>query len=114
MSADSAAETLLRQAFLRAGLPEPAANQPLVVDGVNLGDPDLHWKQFGVCVEYDGYTHLTPEQQHLDIRRGDRRRDHGVEEVRVVFEDVRGGYDLAVPRVRRRLLERGWNGSMSG
>src|SRR5699024_1088131 len=83
MSSDSPAETRLRLAFLRAGLPEPVANSRLRVadapgDGlIDLGEPDLQWPQWRVVLEHEGPSHLRPEQLSRDIERTERRRDGG-------------------------------------
>lgn len=108
MSADSPAETRLRLDCVRASLPEPEANARLIVDGADLGDPDLLWRAYGVCVEYEGRTHLRGEQMQRDIRRGERRAAAGVNEIRLLHEDLRHGSGAAIARIRRALEERGW------
>lgn len=114
---DSPAETTLRLALVRAGLPEPLANVRPVggVDrlgaGIDLGQPDLHWPTWRVALEHDGPTHLTPEQQAKDIARGERRARAGWVEVRTTAEDLQYGCRKAVDRVRDALLRQGWTAS---
>ena len=111
---DSPAETTLRLAPVRAGLPEPLANVRPVggVDRlgarIDLGQPDLHWATWRVALEHDGPTHLTPQQQARDIARGERRARAGWVEVRTTAEDLQYGCRKAVDQVRDALLRQGW------
>lgn len=116
MSSDSPAETRLRLAFLRAGLPEPVANSRLRVavapgDGlIDLGEPDLQWPQWRVVLEHEGPSHLRPEQLARDIERTERRRDAGWLEVRTTARDLRHECRSAIVRTRAALASRGWRG----
>lgn len=107
---DSPAETAVRLALHRAGLPEPLLNAPAREGGVELGEPDLQWPEWRVCVEHDGRPHLTREQQDRDIRRTERRLECGWTEVRTVAEDLHRGGARAVRRVSRALRRHGWPG----
>lgn len=108
MSADSPAETRLRLALVRAGLPEPWANIRAGTAGEGLGEPDLHWPQWKVAVEHEGPHHLTPEQLARDIARGERRRKAGWIEVRTTAGDLHDGCRAAVIRAREALTAQGW------
>lgn len=110
ISSDSPAETALRLAFVDAGMPEPVVNQPAVVDGVSLGEPDMYWPGLKVMVEHEGPSHLTKEQQARDIDRTERRTRAGCIEVRTVAEDLSYGCARAVDRVRWALRSQGWEG----
>ena len=116
MSSDSPAETRLRLAFVRAGLPEPLANTRLRVAAergvglVDLGEPDLQWPQWRVVVEHEGPRHLRPEQLARDIERTERRRDAGWLEVRTTARDLRNECRSAIVRTRAALTNRGWRG----
>lgn len=110
VSSDSPAETALRLAFVDAGMPEPVVNQPAVVDGVRLGEPDMYWPGLKVMVEHEGPSHLTKEQQARDIDRTERRTRAGCIEVRTVAEDLSSGCARAVDRVRWALRKQGWEG----
>lgn len=108
MSADSPPETRLRLACIRDGLPEPVANGAVVVGGVDLGEPDLHWPQWRVCGEHEGPRHRTPEQQARDIRRTERRARFGWVEVLTTSGDLRDQCRTAVRRYTEALLRQGW------
>jgi very-short-patch-repair endonuclease len=110
VGADSAPETALRLALLRAGLPVPLLNTTVHESGQWLGDPDMAWTQWKVCVEYDGRHHRTRAQQAKDIRRGERRRLAGWTELVVAAEDMKDDAAQAVDRVRSELRRRGWEG----
>lgn len=106
VGSDSPQETLLRLACAEAGLPMPELNSPWIAGGEDLGTPDLLWRSHGVCVEYDGRTHLSPEQRWRDIRREMRRREQGMVEIRVVHEEARHGWSAPVARIAKALRER--------
>lgn len=105
VGSDSPGETALRLALADAGIPEPELNVPLVDDGEHLGAPDLLWRSQGVCAEYDGRHHLTPEQRRRDVHRAERRRIHGIVEVVVLHEDLHPTRLPAVARIRQALRE---------
>lgn len=114
MSSDSPAETRLRLAFQRAGLPEPLVNVPARKagrdgePGLDLGEPDLHWPQWRVAVEHEGPSHLDAEQLPKDIARAERREGAGWIEVRTTARDLRDNCSRAVARVRAALVRQGW------
>jgi very-short-patch-repair endonuclease len=110
VGSDSPAETSLRLALVRSGIPAPQLNVRVREDGVDLGEADLSWPEWKVCLEHEGPSHLTPEQLAKDIRRGKRRAAHGWLEIRTVAEHLRAGGRLAVREVRRALQSRGWTG----
>lgn len=110
VGSDSPAETRLRLALVRGGLPEPLANVQAGESVQNLGEPDLHWPQWKVAVEHEGPHHLTPEQLARDIARGERRRKAGWIEVRTTAKDLRDGCRIAITRTREALTSRGWRG----
>ncbi|WP_193106852.1 hypothetical protein [Brachybacterium sp. FME24] len=117
VSSDSPAETRLRLAFLRAGLPEPLLNVRASENGesgtssIDLGEPDLHWPQWRVAVEHEGPSHLDAEQLPKDIARGERRQRAGWIEVRTTAKDLRYGCRSAIDRTRDALLRQGWSPS---
>lgn len=110
VGSDSPAETMLRLAILRAGLPAPQANIEIFDGAVHLGEPDLSWPEWRVCIEHEGPHHRTPEQQNRDIDRGERRRDHGWVEVQTTARDLRHGGARAVGRIEEKLRHQGWRG----
>lgn len=107
VGADSPPETELRLALLRAGLPEPLLNTTIRQDGRWLGDPDMAWREWKVCVEYDGRGHRTQRQQAKDVRRGERRRLAGWTELIITVVDMEDDATQAIDRVRAELLRRG-------
>lgn len=110
VGSDSGAETALRLGLERAGLPQPALNTVIRDGDTWLGEPDLHWEAWKVCVEHEGPRHLDREQQAKDIRRTERRTDAGWIEVRTTAEDLRHGAARAVSRVTAALRRHGWTG----
>lgn len=107
VGADSPPETELRIALLRAGLPEPLLNTTIRQDGRWLGDPDMAWREWKVCVEYDGRGHRTQRQQAKDVLRGERRRLAGWTELIITVVDMEDDAAQAIDRVRAELLRRG-------
>lgn len=108
IGSDSAAETTLRLAAGRAQLPTPELNVRQFTDGVDLGEPDLAWPEWKVCVEHDGPSHRTKEQQEKDIRRRELREAHGWIEVQSVAVDLHNGCRRGLRRMREALLKHGW------
>ena len=108
VGADSPAETTLRLKILRAGLPPPQLNVFLRVGSVSLGQPDLSWPEWKVCVEHEGPSHLDPDQQDQDIQRGERRRHHGWVEVQTTAKDLRRNCARGLRRITEALRGQGW------
>lgn len=112
VGSDSPAETRLRLALVRAGLPEPLANVRAYEGTIDLGEPDLHWPQWRVALEHESPGHLHRSQLRKDIRRGELRRDHGWIEVRTTAGDLQDGCWGAVSRVAAALRRQGWTGEV--
>ncbi|WP_152351378.1 hypothetical protein [Brachybacterium subflavum] len=110
VGSDSGAETALRLGLERAGLPEPGLNIAIWDGDIWLGEPDLHWEAWKVCVEHEGPRHLDREQQAKDIRRTERRTDAGWIEVRTTATDLHHGAARAAHRVASALHRHGWAG----
>ncbi|WP_232820213.1 hypothetical protein [Brachybacterium sp. YJGR34] len=109
VGADSPRETFARLAFLRAGLPEPQINVPLIgEDGVARHAPDFQWARYRVAAEYDGRTHSDDDQVARDIARARRVREAGWTEVRLHAADARNSFARAVQLVRAELRAQGW------
>jgi hypothetical protein len=109
VGADSAPETRLRLALVDAGLPEPRLNEPIVDDwGRSWHSPDMQYKDFKLAIEYEGDHHRTPEQLARDIRRGEQTAAIGWLERRVSKEDMHGGAQAAVAKIRTALRSHGW------
>jgi very-short-patch-repair endonuclease len=112
--AESRQETLLRLDLLRAGLPAPELNVPILGGGRFLAYGDIVYSRWKVLVEYDGEQHRTSSAQY---RRDIERHD---DLVRAGWLFVRGG--LHTPEVgpqslpsqaRAALLSRGWSAETS-
>lgn len=108
VGSDSPAETTLRLAAGRAGLPVTTLNVRQFEGDLDLGEPDLSWPEWKVCVEHDGPAHRTPEQQERDIRRRERREAHGWIEVQTVAVDLYDGCQRGVRRMTEALTKHGW------
>ena len=105
---DSAMETRTRLVLLRAGLPEPLVNQP-VLDGAGrfVALPDLQVVEARVAIEYDGDVHRTDARTwRRDIERRQRLEDAGWVVVTATADDVLRRPDRLVTRVRRLLATR--------
>lgn len=67
---DSPPETRLRLCLVLAGLPEPVPNDPILWHDVVLGRPDLMYRGYLVCLEYEGDQHRSDTRQwNIDIGR---------------------------------------------
>jgi len=74
---DSPPETQLRLRLVRAGLPEPSTQCPVVLGGRTVARLDLGWPEARVGCEYDGAVHLEPDQVRRDLRRHNLVREAG-------------------------------------
>lgn len=105
--AQSPRESWLRLQLMRAGLPRPETQIPVVK---RTGEPwaylDMGWRAPKVAVEYDGGHHQTERGQYVrDIRRRERLEQLGWLLITVVAEDrpadivdrARGG--VAIPTI---------------
>jgi len=110
VGSDSPAETRLRLAIARGGLPTPQLNVAISADGVALGEPDLSWPAWKICVEHDGPHHRSVAQQELDIQRRERRENNGWIQVQTTARDLRAGGRRAVHRIASQLRRQGWSG----
>jgi hypothetical protein len=109
VGADSAPETRLRLALVDAGLPEPELNQPLVdSDGRSWHSPDMQYRQYKIAIEYEGDHHRSAEQLARDIKRGENTAAAGWLERRITKDDMADDARTAVAKIRRALLDRGW------
>lgn len=111
VGSDSPAETRLRLAAARAELPEPELNTRQFDGGHDLGEPDLAWPRWRVCVEHDGPRHRTPKQQEKDIARRENREAAGWIEVQTVAADLHKGCRRGIRRLEEALTRHGWRRS---
>jgi len=105
--AASPQESLLRLAFIDAGLPTPTTQLPIVDShGYLVRIVDMAWEEFKVAAEYDGQQHQTDRYQYRkDARVLPKLARMGWSVVRAFREDRRA--DVAA-EVRAALISRGW------
>lgn len=105
--AASPQESLLRLAFIDAGLPPPRTQVPIVDEnGHLLRIVDMAWEEFMVAAEYDGQQHQTNRYQYRkDARVLPIMARIGWHVVRAFKEDRRA--DVAA-EARAAMISRGW------
>lgn len=101
-------ETILRLRLAEADLPEPELNADILADGTWLANGDLVFRQWRVCVEYQGAHHRTPEQFKADLDRSHRLRAHGWRVVELMAQHVLVEPHIGVHRVIEALIAGGW------
>ncbi|MFF2032307.1 hypothetical protein [Arthrobacter sp. NPDC058192] len=109
VGSDSPQETLLRLAIVRAGLPEPELNEPIITaDGVRHQAPDLSYRKYKIGIEYEGEHHGEELQIERDIARSERYAQLGWREVRISKRHMHNDARAAVAKVRAALVQAGW------
>jgi hypothetical protein len=107
--AETPGETRSRVAIRRAGLPAPVLQHAVI--GTRT---DFYWEEFRTVGEFDGKIKygrlLRPGQEPGDVvfaekRREDALRDHGLEVVRWVWDEL-DTFDEVAARVRRAFARR--------
>jgi hypothetical protein len=112
VGADSAPETRLRLALVRAGLPEPVLNHVVWSEDPwgGLGSPvlwpDAAYPRWRIALQYEGAHHNGEDQYLRDIRRADTAARCGWHEVRLSRLDLSGEHPAAVHKVRKALAAR--------
>ncbi|RJU00933.1 hypothetical protein D6T65_10815 [Arthrobacter frigidicola] len=109
---DSAPETMLRLALVRAGLPEPVLGWVITDEaGGHVVWPDLAYPNYKVAIQYDGAHHFERGRQELDIARNEATVRAGWTQVIITarFMDAFGSA-AAVVKVRDALMRNGWDG----
>jgi uncharacterized protein DUF559 len=105
--AASPKETWLRMLVVRAGLPIPETQIPVVKHYRTVAMLDMGWERFKVAVEYDGDQHRTSRRQYVrDLRRLKELEDCGWIVIRVIAEDRP---EHIIRRVREALGRRGYH-----
>lgn len=102
---DSPMETVLREALVSAGLPEPCVNYELLAaDGSVTAHGDLVYPTARLVIEYDGDHHRTSERQYyIDVDRLWRIRALGWDVLRLNKTHLADGAAEAIRRVREAL-----------
>ncbi|SBN62707.1 hypothetical protein GA0004736_1613 [Curtobacterium sp. 9128] len=100
----SPGETRTRLALVRRGLPEPALNHDVIVDGQWIACVDLAYPEARVAIEYESDLHRTDARSFKkDLTRGEHLKDVDWWLVRVTADDVGALIEQFVARVRRLL-----------
>lgn len=109
VGADSAQETMLRLAIVRAGLPEPELNAPIITDdGCRHHQPDLSYRKYRIGIEYEGEHHGDESQIARDIARSERYAALGWTEVRISKRHMVNDAKPAAAKVLVALAQAGW------
>ncbi|MCO4255990.1 hypothetical protein [Pseudarthrobacter cellobiosi] len=109
VGSDSPQETLLRLAMVRAGLPEPEVNVPIIGDdGRRHHEPDLSYRKYRIGIEYEGEQHGEDGQIVRDITRSEKYHTLGWTEVRISKRHMLNDAKPAVAKVRTALVQAGW------
>lgn len=107
--AESAQETALRLAIIRAGLPEPELNWCLYDhSGRFVARLDLAYPEYRVASEYDGRQHAEAEQFARDADRWESIRVLDWQLVRILSHHLRPDPQIAVDKVASALIAAGW------
>ncbi|WP_125611741.1 hypothetical protein [Specibacter cremeus] len=108
VGSDSAPETRLRLAVVRAGLPEPELNVPTrLANGVERS-PDQAFRDYRVAVEYEGDHHSGADQVVRDITRDEDYLHSGWLVVRISKRHMANEARPAVDKIGEALRSRGW------
>jgi len=98
-------EALVLPRLVAMGLPRPACNKTLVIDGERLM-VDFLWEKQRVVVETDGEgTHGTPVAFQRDRRRDQILVANGYRVPRATWAQMRDEFDDVVKRIARTLLQ---------
>jgi hypothetical protein len=109
VGSDSPQETLLRLAIVRAGLPEPELNVPIIGDdGLCHHEPDLSYRKYRIGIEYEGEHHGEDMQIVRDISRSESYGALGWAEVRISKRHMLNDAKPAVAKIRTALVQAGW------
>ncbi|MDQ0870579.1 hypothetical protein QFZ70_003052 [Arthrobacter sp. V1I9] len=109
VGSDSPQETLLRLAIVRAGLPEPELNVPIITeDGTRHHEPDLSYRKYRIGIEYEGEHHGEEGQIVRDIARSERYLALGWTEVRISKRHMVNDAKPAAAKVQVALVQAGW------
>ncbi|TXL60644.1 DUF559 domain-containing protein [Aeromicrobium terrae] len=108
---DSPRESDVRWILMKAGLPIPEPNPPIVDDhGVQIAKGDLTYAEYRVIVEHDGWVHeRDARQRQRDHLRRELLESLGWRLIVVTTEDFKNERAIAW-RVYEALRERGYRG----
>ena len=111
--ADSPPESEIRVAVLRAGLPAPEINVPIIApDGTRVARTDYSWRRYRAAMEYEGDHHRTDKRQwYEDIRRMNDLQAIKWTGIRAAAPDYADPRPL-IERLKRVLRNGGWDGRL--
>lgn len=110
VGAASSAETDLRLALIRAGLPEPALDYDVVgLGGEFIGYTEFAYPAYRVLVEYEGDHHRTDRAQwNRDIEKHAKAAAAGWAVLRLTSRHLYPRADSAISQVSEALHRGGW------
>jgi hypothetical protein len=109
VGSNSPQETLLRLAIVRAGLPEPELNVPIIAeDGTRHHEPDLSYRKYRIGIEYEGEHHSEEGQIVRDIARSERYAELGWTQIRISRRHMVNDAKPAAAKVYVALVQAGW------
>ena len=100
-AAESPMETRLRLLIVRSGLPCPAAQMEITVNGRFIARPDLLYVEERLVIEFDGGTHR--ERMIDDNRRQNRLVSAGYTVLRFTSADIHRRPQAVVAEIRSQL-----------
>ncbi|MCK2212881.1 DUF559 domain-containing protein [Actinomadura sp. ATCC 31491] len=107
--AASPRESWLRVILIEGGLPRPATQIAVALDGDRHAYLDLGWEEFKVAVEYDGQEHHTsPSDRQRDTDRREELRRRGWRVIAVRRDVIPGQIADLLRHVANALIESGW------
>ncbi|MEE1620934.1 endonuclease domain-containing protein [Zafaria sp. J156] len=107
VGADSPAETKLRLALVKDGLPEPELQVSADPSDPFAPVADLGYRRWRLALQYDGDHHRTREQLASDNRRDLRFAQAGWRVMKFDWQDYRGGFARAVRLVGEAIATAG-------
>lgn len=112
VGSDSSAETDLRLAIMRAGLPDPELDFTVVdATGRVIGFTELAYPRWRLLLEYEGDHHRTDRAQwHRDVEKHATCADLGWTVLRFTSAHVYPSPRPAIVRIRTALRRAGWPG----
>lgn len=108
VGSESPQETKVRLLVVRAGIPEPELQLPVLDDdGSSIGRLDMGWRDLRLGLEYDGQHHREDARQYArDVERHRRLREAGWEVIRVSAPDLHDGGRRMVALVKAAMRRR--------
>jgi hypothetical protein len=103
VGADSVPESLLRQAIIAAGLPEPELQVSLYPLDPYSPSGDMGYRSLKLVIQYEGAHHDDEAQRLRDARRDRAFRDAGWTIILVRVEDLRDDFSAVIREIRSHL-----------